>query len=268
MKGMSKILRGFTFISVLNYCEGRGAKDDVADGRLIGGNMSGVTVHELMAEFVVARRLRPDIEKATWHNSLRLPPGDHLDDSRWGVVVADYMHRMGFSPAHPYCVWAHDDESAVHIVASRIGFDGSLYLGQNENLASTRHIQDLERVHGLRLTKGPEYQNPQDPPEALRPVQPDRKKPTKPDIDEAVRTGIEPPKVKLQRLIDAAVADAPSAVEMAERLEAEGVMVVANLATTGTLNGFNFGVDGAFSKGRSWEAGPKGMHGEAYRPGE
>ena len=258
MKGMSKILRGFTFISVLNYCEGRGAKDGVADGRLIGGNMSGATVHELMAEFVAARRLRPDIEKATWHNSLRLPPGDHLDDSRWGVVVADYMHRMGFSPAHPYCVWAHDDELAVHIVASRIGFDGSLYLGQNENLASTRHIQDLERVHGLRLTKGPEYQNPQDPPEALRPVQPDRKKPTKAEIDEAVRTGVEPPKVKLQRLIDAAVADAPSAVEMAERLEAEGVMVVANLASTGTLNGFNFGVDGAFFKGSQLGSGPKG----------
>ena len=225
MKGMSKILRGFTFISVLNYCEGRGAKDGVADGRLIGGNMSGATVHELMAELVVARRLRPDIEKATWHNSLRLPPGDHLDDSRWGVVVADYMHRMGFSPAHPYCVWAHDDELAVHIVASRIGFDGSLYLGQNENLASTRHIQDLERVHGLRLTKGPEYQNPEDPPEKQRPVQPNRKKPTKAEIDEAVRTDIEPPKLKLQRLIDAAVADAPSVVEMAERLEAEGVTV-------------------------------------------
>ena len=258
MKGMDKILRGFVFYGVLIYCEDRGEKDGVAKGRLIGGNMSGTTVHELMAEFVAARRLRPDIEKATWHNSLRLPPGDHINDGQWDVVATDYMQRMGFSPAHPYCIWAHDDESAVHIVASRIGFDGSLYLGQNENLASTRHIQDLERAHGLRLTKGPEYQNPQDPPEALRPVQPDRKKPTKAEIDEAVRTGVEPPKLKLQRLIDAAVADAPSAVEMAERLESEGVMVVANLASTGTLNGFNFGVDGAFFKGSQLGSGPKG----------
>ena len=259
MKGMDKILRGFVFYDVLIYCEDRGEKDGVAKGRLIGGNMSGTTVHELMAEFVAARRLRPDIEKATWHNSLRLPPGDHLDDSRWDIVVADYIQLMGFSPLHPYCIWVHDDESGVHIVASRIGFDGSLYLGQNENLASTRHIQDLERAHGLRLTKGPEYQNPQDPPEAQRPIQPDRKKPTKPEIDEAVRTGIEPPKVKLQRLIDAAVADAPSVVEMAERLESEGVMVVANLASTGTLNGFNFGVDGAFFKGSQLGSGPKGF---------
>jgi len=258
MKGMNKILRGFVFHGVLIYCEERGEKDGLAKGRLIGGNMAGSTVHELMAEFVAARRLRPDIEKSTWHNSLRLPLGDHIEDGQWDLIAADYMQRMEFSRAHPYCVWAHDDESAIHIVASRIGFDGSLYLGQNENLASTRHIQDLERVHGLRLTKGPEYQNPQDPPEALRPVQPDRKKPTKPEIDEAVRTGIEPPKVKLQRLIDAAVADAPSAVEMAERLESEGVMVVANLASTGTLNGFNFGVDGTFFKGSQLGSGPKG----------
>ena len=259
MKGMSKILRGFTFISVLNYCEDRGEKDDVAKGRLIGGNMSGTTVHELMAEFVAVRRLRPDIEKTTWHNSLRVPLGDHIDDEKWDVVGADYMQRMGFSAAHPFCIWAHDDESAVHIVASRIAFDGSLYLGQNENLASTRHIQDLERAHGLRLTKGPEYQNPDDPPEKQRPVQPNRKKPTKAEIDEAVRTGIEPPRLKLQRLIDAAVADAPSVVEMAERLESEGVTVVANLVATGKLSGFSFGVDGAFFKGSELGSGAKGF---------
>ena len=259
MKGMNKILRGFVFYSVLIYCEERGEKDGVAKGRLIGGNMSGSTVHELMAEFVAARRLRPDIEKATWHNSLRLPLGDHIDDEKWDVIAADYMQRMGFSAAYPYCVWAHDDESAIHIVASRIGFDGSLYLGQNENLASTRHIQDLERVYGLRLTKGPEYQNPDDPPEKQRPVQPNRKKPTKAEIDEAVRTGIEPPKLKLQRLIDAAVADAPSVVEMAERLESEGVTVVANLVATGKLSGFSFGVDGAFFKGSELGSGAKGF---------
>ena len=152
MKGMSKILRGFTFISVLNYCEGRGAKDDVADGRLIGGNMSGVTVHELMAEFVAARRLRPDIEKATWHNSLRLSPGDHLDDSRWGVVVADYMHRMGFSPAHPYCTWAHDDESAVgrvHLGVVHIIVVGAVFYVSNQLFGQLVLRVLLQQIHHM-----------------------------------------------------------------------------------------------------------------------
>ena len=249
MKGMTKILRGYTFKSVLLYCEGRGEKDDSPEGRLIGGNMVGATVRELLNEFLTVRRMRPDIEKTTWHNSLRLPPGDYLDDEKWRDVVKDYMQRMGFSSAHPYCVWSHDDEAAVHIIASRIGFDGCVYLGQNENLASTRHIQDLERSHSLRLTKGPEYIDPNAEPEALRPVPRDRAALRKSEIDHAVRTDQEPPKARLQQLIDAAVADAPSVVEMSERLESEGVLVRANLALTGTFNGFSFELFGVPFKG-------------------
>lgn len=249
MKGMDKILRGWTFRSALEYCEGRGDKEGAPEGRLMGGNMAGRTVRELLREFVAARRLRPDIEKATWHNSLRLPPGDRLSDERWREVADDYMRRMGFSPLHPYCIWAHDDESAVHIIASRIGFDGRVYLGQNENLASTRHIHDLEHAHGLRLTKGPEYFNPDDPPETRRPVPRERAGLDKPELEAAVRTGREPPKLRLQRLIDEAVADRPSVVELAERLAEEGVAVRANLASTGTFNGFAFELDGVPLKG-------------------
>ena len=249
MKGMTKILRGYTFKSVLHYSEGRGEKNEAPEGRLIGGNMVGRTVRELLDEFLTVRRLRPDIEKTTWHNSLRLPPGDHLDDERWRVVVGDYMQRMGFSPAHPYCIWAHDDESAVHIIASRVGFDGRVYLGQNENLASTRHIQDLERDHGLRLTKGPEYIDPDAEPEALRPIQSQRRGLSKTEIDLSVRTRKEPPKQALQRLIDEAVSDSPTVLQLVERLEAADVTVVANLASTGRLNGFSFLLDGVSLKG-------------------
>ena len=249
MKGMSKILRGFTFKPVLLYCEGRGAKEDAPKGRLLGGNMSGQSVRELLDEFLAARRLRPDIEKTTWHNSLRLPPGDQITDQKWLLVAEDYMRLMGFSPLHPYCIWAHDDEAAVHIVASRIAFDGRVYLGKNENLASTRHIQSLERAHGLRLTKGPEYLNPEAAPEALRPVPRARARLKKSELDAAVRTGREPPKLRLQRFIDEAVAGGPSIVEFAERLEAEGVTVRANLAATGTLSGLSFGLEGAVFKG-------------------
>ena len=244
MKGMDRILRGITFKSILLYCEGRGDKDNAPEGRLIGGNMSGRTVDHLMEEFLVSRRLRPSIEKATWHNSLRLPPGDHLEDKKWCTVVADYMKRMEFSPVHPFCIWSHDDESAVHIVASRIGFDGSIYLGRNENLASTRHIQDLEHAYGLRLTKGPEYINPEADPELLRPVQRQRSKLKKREIDKAARTGTEPPRQALQKLIEQAAEDSPSVIQFIERLTSVGVAVRTHLTPVGKLNGFEFEFDG------------------------
>jgi hypothetical protein len=67
MKGMQKIQRGSGF---------RGCADYLFDhdgGRVIGGNMDGLTARALATEFGIARRLRPDIEKPVWHNSLRLP---------------------------------------------------------------------------------------------------------------------------------------------------------------------------------------------------
>ena len=237
MKGMSRILRGYSFKAVLKYCEGRGekvGKGRAPAGRLIGGNMAGRTVAELVSEFVAVRNLRPEIEKATWHNSLRLPLGDEIADKKWCDVVDDYMQKMGFSPTHPFCIWAHDDESAVHIVASRIGVDGRLYLGRNENLVSTRHIQALEKLHQLTITKGPELDV------AGKIVMPDRRKLSKPEIDRAVRSGEEPPRQTLQRLVDAALICNPTVVQLAERLEAAGVVVCANLASTGTFIGFSF----------------------------
>ena len=242
MKGMSKILRGYTFKSVLLYCEGRGDKD-ATDGRLIGGNMAGRNIPELMAEFLATRKQRPDIEKTTWHNSLRLPPGDEILDEKWDVVASDYMAEMGFSPLHPYCVWKHDDESAIHIIASRISMDGSVYLGKNENLASTLIIQKLELQHNLQITKGPKYA------ENDKLVMPEIRKLRKNEIEQAVRTEVEAPRQKLQRLIDEAAADQPTASQFAERLDAAGVTVIANLATTGTMNGFSFSVDGVPFKG-------------------
>lgn len=253
MKGMNKIIRGYTFKSVLLYCEGRGdkkhhadASGDLPDGRLIGGNMAGRTVQQLMNEFIVARKLRPDIEKATWHNSLRLPPGDKISDERWGEIALDYMRQMGFTDSHMYCVWKHDDEEGVHIVACRIGLDGSVFLGQNENLKSTMVIQDLEKAHGLRITKGPDYD-----PDSGKLVMPEVRKLKKAEIEMAVRTGKEPAKLILQRLIDEALGDSPTLLQLAERLDSAGVVVRANLASTGTFNGLSFEIDGIFFKGSS-----------------
>jgi len=252
VKGMNKILRGYTFKSVLLYCEGRGEKkhqDDgsgLPDGRLIGGNMAGQTVQQLMHEFIVARKLRPDIEKATWHNSLRLPPGDKITDEKWDEIALDYMRLMGFTDSHMYCLWKHDDEEGVHIVACRIGLDGSVFLGQNENLKSTRVIQDLEKAHGLRITKGPDYD-----PDSGKLVMPEVRKLKKAEIEMAVRTGKEPAKQVLQRLIDEALGDSPTLLQLVERLDSAGVVVRANLASTGTFNGFSFEIDGTVFKGSS-----------------
>lgn len=223
MKGMQKISRGTGFRGVFEYL----LEDE--RGSVFGGNMSSNSVRDLAREMGAVRALRPDIKRPVWHNSLRLPAGERINDDKWREIADEYMRRMNFADDHPRAYIMHDDEDGqhIHIVASRVSLSGKVYLGQHENLASTRHIAALEREHELQITKGTE-------------VSKESATMKKGEIERALRTGEEPPRQRLQRLIDAAVVDAPSVVELAERLESEGVVVRANLASTGTFNGFSF----------------------------
>ena len=245
MKGMQKISRGRGFRGALNYAFERDSKDP-EPGRLLGGNMSGQNARQLAAEFGQVHRTRPDIEKPVWHNALRLPKDEKLSDAQWVTIADDYMQRMGFTESHPRAYVLHDDADGqhIHIVASRVSTEGKVYLGKNENLASTRHIQALEREHGLTITKGPTYD-----PETGKIVMPKSRQLKKGEVEMALRTGAEPPRQKLQRLINDAMADKPTALRLAERLTAAGVTVMANVASTGRCNGFSFELDGVAFKG-------------------
>lgn len=242
MKGMNKISRGHGFRGVLEYVFDN-RKGDL--GRIIGGNMSSLTPRSLTSEFAITRKLRPDIAKPVWHSSLRLPQGDRLTPEEWATIAQDYMTRMGYTQQHLYCVILHDAEEGqhIHIVASRIGLDGTIYYGKQENLESTKIISQLERDHRLSITKQRTYDD------AGKIVMHDVKTPTKPEIDAAIQIGKEPPRQKLQRLIDQAKSDRPNILQFIERLEMAGVNVFPNLSSTGRMSGIAFEIDGVYFKG-------------------
>lgn len=238
---MQKIKRGSGFAGVLSYAMEQ--IEGIPRGRVVGGNLSALDEQSLAKEFGISRRLRPDVEKPVWHNSLRLPKGEKLTDGQWEKIGDDYMERMGFSDTHQRVYIMHDDEDGqhIHIIASRIGLNGTLYLGKNENLKSTKIIQRLEKVYDLMITKGPEYQDG-------KILMPDQKRPTDGELGQWERTGDQPPRYKLIELIDKALEDKPTAVQFVERLQAAGVTVKANMGKE-KLNGFSFEIEGVPFKG-------------------
>ncbi|MBU2742581.1 relaxase/mobilization nuclease domain-containing protein [Acidithiobacillus thiooxidans] len=246
MKGMRKVKRGKGFLGVLAYVFGRDDEHKGEPGRLLGGNLSGTDPRTLAQEFGMTRTLRPEIEKPVWHNSLRLPWGESITHEQWVQIAEDYMNKMGFSDLHPRCYVLHDDDEGqhIHIVASRIAFDGSLYLGKNENLVSTRIIQELETDHLLKITKGPEYIDG-------KIKMPDIKQPYKGEIEGGLRKGVKPPRLVLQDLLNEAMKEPQPIMQFVEFLEANGVGVRANLAATGTFSGFSFSYGGLSFKGSS-----------------
>nr|WP_223265952.1 relaxase/mobilization nuclease domain-containing protein [Pantoea vagans] len=240
MKGMQKIKRGKSFTGVILYALKPGTHHKT-DPVVIGGNMLGASAPELIVEFSASTSLRPDVVKPVWHNSLRLPQGESLTAKQWVVFADDYMTRMGFSDTHLRGYVLHDDESGqhIHIIASRVDLinGGKLYLGRNENLISTRVIQELELTHGLTRTKGPS------PSHRTSPVR-ERKKLSRGEQQKEKREGQPTPKTFLQNTIDELLIAANDIPRFIEALREHGITPVPNIATSGRMNGFSFEYSG------------------------
>ena len=235
----AKITRGKTFKGLLNYIFDLGSKatrDKIPF--IVGGNMAGASPQQLTREFVAARQLRPDIERAVWHCSLSLPPGERPTNEQWNEITKDFMEGMGFSDYTPYVAVRHNDKEHdhIHIVASRIGGDSKVWVGKWEAYKAIEVTQRLEEKYDLTRV-------------AFKPAQ--KKRPTYKELHKAERTGVTPPRVQLQELIDEVVADQLTAPQLAQRLEEKGVIVRANVASTGRMNGFSFELDGLAFKGSS-----------------
>ncbi|MFI8318829.1 relaxase/mobilization nuclease domain-containing protein [Kosakonia cowanii] len=255
MKGMQKIRRGKSFAGVVLYAL-KPASHHKKDPIVIGGNMDGSAAEDLIVEFNTTKALRRDVVKPVWHNSLRLPKNEALTNSEWAIIADDYMKRMGFSETHLRCYVLHDDEDGqhIHIIASRVSLDaGKLYLGRNENLASTRIIQQLERDYNLTRIKGPK----------ASPAAPSPKPKLKKSRNELMmekRTGELCPKTIIRNALEVLLADKPSTTQFVHQLVAQNIRAIPNIASTGRMNGFSFEYDGiAFKasqlgKGYSWTA--------------
>ncbi|EIV7688000.1 relaxase/mobilization nuclease domain-containing protein [Salmonella enterica] len=234
MKGMQKIKRGKTFNCLISYLL-KPASHHMSDPYVVGGNVIESFAEALSAEFNATKLLRSDVSKPVWHNSLRLPAGESLSIQRWKLLADDYMKPMGFSETHLRAYVLHDDKDGqhIHIVASRIdATSGKLYLGKNENLISTRIIQELEKDYQLTRTKGADAVKPSSSPA--------KRKKTRNEAMLEDRTGEKCPKTIIQEAIDTLITSKISEDEFVQQLAAQKIKAIPNRASTGKMNGFSF----------------------------
>lgn len=239
MKGMQRIKRHKNFINVVKYVLKQGSHHR-SDPVVIAGNMTGDCAKELIVEFDTASKLRTDIAKPAWHNSLRLPKGEELTNEQWKLIADDYMAQLGFSDTHLRFYVLHDDSVGqhIHIIANRIdSVSGKVNLGRHESLKSGRIIQELEIKYGLTITKGPEPLKPKD-------TGKETKKISRNEAMYEERTGDVCNKKQLQMLLDKSFSDTPDIGTFLKRLEEQKVKWKANLSSTGKMNGLSFELNG------------------------
>lgn len=176
---------------------------------------------------------RPDINKPTFHAFLSLPKDERLTDEQWQEIAKDYLKEMNIDiDKHQYiCVRHKDtDKDHIHIVANRVGLDGSVWHGQHSEFNTIAACERLEVKHGLTITQG------------LKGQKSDVSAPTKNEIEQALRTGKKPARIVLQNALQAALVGKPDLSTFVERLQAVGIEPAFNVASTGNVAGVSFGI--------------------------
>ncbi|EDJ8554259.1 TPA: relaxase/mobilization nuclease domain-containing protein, partial [Klebsiella pneumoniae] len=180
-------------------------------------------------------------KKPVFHAFLSLPKNEHLTDERWQEIAKDYLKEMNIDiEKHQYiCVRHNDtDKEHIHIVANRVGLDGSVWLGQHSAFNTIAACERLEIKHGLTITKG------------LQGQKSDVSAPTKAEIEQALRTGEKPARLVLQASLQAAMTGKPDLETFVERLQAVGIEPRFNVASsTGNVAGVSFSVGDVAFKG-------------------
>ncbi len=223
----AQIGRGFR--GVLTYVFDESAERGHHRAWIVDSNMAGRTPRELAAEFGVYRRLNPDLTRAVYHCSLRLPADDALTAAQWGAFSRDYLAAMGFD-AVPYVVVQHAADH-VHLIVSRIQFDGSTVPDGNDRWRSNRVVYGLEEQYGLSHARDPERERA---PQARL---------SRDEVAMAERRGEVPPKLVLAARIDEAIARSDGTRDGFDaKLAALGVTAHWNIASTGRVHGASYAV--------------------------
>ena len=197
-------------------------------------------VSDLTDEFKTVSSFRQDIKKPVFHAFLSLPKNEKLTDEQWQEIAKDYLKEMNIDiEKHQYiCVRHNDtDKEHIHIVANRVGLDGSVWLGQHSAFNTIAACERLEVKHGLTITQG------------LKGQKSDVSAPTKAEIEQALRTGEKPARIVLQNALQAAMVGKPDLQTFIDRVQAVGIEPRFNVASTGNVAGVSFSVGDVAFKG-------------------
>ncbi|EBT4106541.1 relaxase, partial [Salmonella enterica] len=197
-------------------------------------------VSNLTDEFKTVSSFRQDIKKTDFHAFLSLPKGEKLTDEKWQEIAKDYLKEMNIDiEKHQYiCVRHKDtDQDHIHIVANRVGLDGSVWLGQHSAFNTIAACERLEVKHDLTITQG------------LKGSKSEVSAPTKNEIEQALRTGEKPARIVLQNALQAAMLGKPDLQTFIDRMQAVGIEPWFNVASTGNVAGCSFSVGDVAFKG-------------------
>lgn len=260
---IGKLIKGKGARGVINYVFAE--LDQKGEPRprvaIVGGTFAGRNPRELAAEFGALHKLRPTIGKHVIHECLRLPEGDtEPSDKTWNAIAQMWCVEMGIDD---FVAVAHGD-GHIHIAASRIKRDGSVVSDQHDYKRSEAAIRKIELAFGLTVVESSHLLNGD---AAID----HHKAPTRGQMTYNEITGDIPPAMFVAAVVDDILDRGVTAASFVEQVEAAGIKIHPNIASTGRMNGFAYEVDGvrvtskAMGRGFTWKNLQE--RGLSYEPG-
>ena len=190
----------------------------------------------IMNEVKMIRVLRPNLAKYFYHTSVNFPPHENLKDEQMVSLAKDYLEAMGFDQ-HQYAIFRHfdADHPHLHILVNRIGYDGAVVSDSKDYQRSEQVLRKLEKHYGLI--------------EVISSRQAQERAMTKNELEMMKRTDEPSVKMKLQVTVKNILSQKPTAEQFISRLEAQGINVLFNQASTGFVSGISYGYEGMQFKG-------------------
>ena len=197
-----------------------------ADGKnskiveFLGGTAIGISPEDLAPQYGFTANIRPGLTKYLVHISLSAAPKDgEIDRFRWIEIAESLLKKIGFDIDDTiYTIFRHRETNNdhIHIAASKIMLDGSAWDDGRSKLRVKNACREIEKE--FKLT----------PVASSKP----EKKPHNKN---------EPGRENIQNCIDAILKDGIiNTPDFIESLKDKGITVLANIASTGKLNGFSF----------------------------
>ena len=231
---IGKIIKGKSFKSCLAYVLRRPSSE------IVNMNVIGETASEIAAEFEMMQKLRPRITRPVCHITLSISPNERLSDESWTQIINRYFQEMGFTNNFFVAVKHNDkDHEHVHLVASRIRFDGSVVSDSWDMIRSQKVIRQIEKDFGLTRV-GSSWES-------------DRQAPTISQIKRELETGIPTVKKQLADRIDLALTKVTNLSELLEALKQDGIEAKISRNRQNTQQGISYQMDGVSIAG--WRVG-------------
>lgn len=192
----------------------------------------------ILKEVDLVRMQRPNLAKYIYHTSLNFSVDEDLKDEQMKAIAGDYLTAMGFGD-NQHIIFRHydADHPHLHILVNRIGYDGSLVSDSNDYKRSELALRGLEKQYGLT--------------EVISSKEAKERAMTKSELEMMKRTDEPSAKLKLQVLVKEVMESKRdlNIQTFISRLEAKGVNVLFNQASTGFVSGISYGYEGLQFKG-------------------